>query len=576
MRSCVQQRRCSGLRYVLRLEQNQSRGQGDNWHLLNTLDGAEGLKDWSLDKLPNPNATDHLVFETVHSLLQHWPNTRMRNGHNIVPGTIPKGTLLYHGRDNNKLPANPDWFSADPEHSYSFCRKRGIVNPDHLQGCWHLTLATIRPLKVLYFDGSSAAKIPSGTMDTQDLLIWGVPGSGGMTEEVPRIRALCKWGREFDVDGFVRMEMDFEIMLCDISSGLSVVSFLNIVRPDSDPPNLSVLTLFETINAGSWHNRFPGETRIQLDLLGLVSFYDTQLVPSLVPIRAGQERWDHRVANTSNKDISAVKSRLEATLTRPADISSRIDWKTLIQVIVDRFAERLELTRYLLNLPATSLEEIIDRANKTQAQLRVMLTPYFHLSAVPPEPLENTPLDWTIPIYKYCATTHTSFMEILLGSMTESEKLILQAIRGTSREICRVVTKMWATGVYAGIDGKFNVKESLDVAELHRLRDTWAEDLERLVAWLDWSVWVKCNPACGPMEMCFLPTWPVGFPGAPNNRLPHPLDSDTPQERLFDFDSRHIVKRDVAEEVQITVRPEPNQWIRPHPRCIDRVHPYEF
>ena len=39
-----------------------------------------GNGEWSLDKLPNPNDTDHLVFETVHSLLQHWPNTRMRNG----------------------------------------------------------------------------------------------------------------------------------------------------------------------------------------------------------------------------------------------------------------------------------------------------------------------------------------------------------------------------------------------------------------------------------------------------------------------------------------------------------------
>ena len=36
--------------------------------------------EWNLDKSPNPNNTDHLVFETVYSLLQHWPNTRMRNG----------------------------------------------------------------------------------------------------------------------------------------------------------------------------------------------------------------------------------------------------------------------------------------------------------------------------------------------------------------------------------------------------------------------------------------------------------------------------------------------------------------
>ena len=41
---------------------------------------ADDRAAWSLDDFPNPNATDHLVFETVHSLLQHWPNTRMRNG----------------------------------------------------------------------------------------------------------------------------------------------------------------------------------------------------------------------------------------------------------------------------------------------------------------------------------------------------------------------------------------------------------------------------------------------------------------------------------------------------------------
>ena len=35
---------------------------------------------WNLDDPPHPNATGHFVFETVNSLLQHWPNTRYRNG----------------------------------------------------------------------------------------------------------------------------------------------------------------------------------------------------------------------------------------------------------------------------------------------------------------------------------------------------------------------------------------------------------------------------------------------------------------------------------------------------------------
>ena len=57
--------------------------------------GDEDIAEWNLDKLPNPDTTDHLVFETVHSLLQHWPNTRMRNGERTecLPG-FPSNT--YH------------------------------------------------------------------------------------------------------------------------------------------------------------------------------------------------------------------------------------------------------------------------------------------------------------------------------------------------------------------------------------------------------------------------------------------------------------------------------------------------
>lgn len=36
--------------------------------------------DWSLAREPAANATGHLIFDTVRSLLQHWPNMRDRNG----------------------------------------------------------------------------------------------------------------------------------------------------------------------------------------------------------------------------------------------------------------------------------------------------------------------------------------------------------------------------------------------------------------------------------------------------------------------------------------------------------------
>lgn len=36
--------------------------------------------DWDLTKGPTKNSTHNLVFDTVGSFLQHWPNTRYRNG----------------------------------------------------------------------------------------------------------------------------------------------------------------------------------------------------------------------------------------------------------------------------------------------------------------------------------------------------------------------------------------------------------------------------------------------------------------------------------------------------------------
>jgi hypothetical protein len=247
--------------------------------------------------------------------------------------------------------------------------------------------------------------------------------------------------------------------------------------------------------AGSWHNHFPGEIRVQLDLAGLVSFYDVQLVPSLVPIRAGQERWDHRVQNTSSEDISAVKARLAEALTRPEGFSSGIDWMTLVRVIVDRYAGRLELIQYLLTTPATDLGTVLDLARKTQVQLRTMLTPYILHSAVPSIEFE---FGWAVPVFKLCATTHTSSIESDSPSMTPSEQLILQAIRDTTREICRVVTKMWASGVHVGLDERLSPKALPNVVEATKLMNAWRSDVEHLMGWLDWNVWVKCKPTCGP------------------------------------------------------------------------------
>ena len=78
------------------------------------------------------------------------------------------------------------------------------------------TFTTTRDLKLVYFDGCSADKA-EGVDDTQDILIWGKLGnragrSPGQGERV-RIVDACEWAKEFDVDGFIRMEMDLYAFL---------------------------------------------------------------------------------------------------------------------------------------------------------------------------------------------------------------------------------------------------------------------------------------------------------------------------------------------------------------------------
>ncbi|KAF7293221.1 J domain-containing protein [Mycena chlorophos] len=392
---------------------------------------------------PHPNATGNLVFNTISSLLQHWPNTRYHSGQTIVPAVIPEGTLLYHGRLDDAIPSSGEWTALDPEFSHIYCF-------DEPEKCWLLTLVTTRPLQVLYFDGSSATKSPDGTLDTQDLLTWGAvfPDRLNREWEYARLDALCEWGRETGFDAFLRMQLNFELMLCDFTRGVEVVSFVHLEVESMFPDHF----YYSFIHTSEWHDHFPGDVRFQLDLTRVVSMYDTDLAPSLVGTRWGVERREHRVLGISPEDIVAVRNRIS----QPAQSGSGIDWRALFQVIKDRYGKRLQVLRHDL------------RDDSAQRAFRVvgnLLAPYLLRSGSP------------TAIYRLCSTAHTSYAASR-PSLTASEGLLLKAAQETTREICRTLVNLWADGV-----------ENVSIPR-------WRREIDRLTAWLDWDVWLTCEPAC--------------------------------------------------------------------------------
>ena len=138
---------------------------------------------------------------------------------------------------------------------------------------------------------------------------------------------------------------------------------------------------------------------------------------------------------------------------------------------------------------------------------------------------------------------------------------------------------MWAKGVLSGFDDM--LPYSVDQAkETESVLSEWRIQLDTLMGWLDWSVWVKCKPACGHevcvgyldrvkflisvfKEICYLPTWPFfgrTFPGFPGG-------GEGPEWRKPPGRHNIIVTEDEGID---------DGWERPEPKCLRRFEPYSF
>ncbi|KAI0043674.1 hypothetical protein FA95DRAFT_1628815 [Auriscalpium vulgare] len=494
---------------------------------------AQSTGSWNTP--PHPDATHNHLFNQVNSLMKRWPNTIYRNGHAIVAATIPTGTILYHGRTNSSVPNQPEWLGFDFEHSYLFC----------WNSCFVMSIMATRDLHLAYFDGTSAANLQDGTLDSQDIVIWGERRTDKFFSEYERINELCKWGRPLGVDGFVRMEFHFEVLLCDFTDGVEVVSISNVLpkhmpatrprmpppgrdsdfppppppphdiiphraapfvapptrrpfpQPDPPPnwkgslPDAGSIT-FEALVAGSWHNTAPGETRVRVDYARVVSFYDPAL-SSLVEARRGLPRAGHHLGNLSTADSQKVRAELAEVFARRGG-GSGVDWGSVTRVVVERYADRLELLRYLL-APAR-YPNATEQAALVRKQLLTALAPYITVDTVPTADCAKSNTSWAAPIVERCATTQTG--RILDHTLTEQERLIRDAVEGTLREACRRLTGMWVEA--------FDIERETDMRKREVLQ-AFATEVEELMTWLDWSVWVKCRPECNPDQMCYIPSW---------------------------------------------------------------------
>ena len=162
---------------------------------------------------------------------------------------------MYHGSRLDQPPSGPGWLAFEIEHSETFaisrkwtpgeCRRlhagiRSAISAAHQpsaeygpgdcsdwnsRGYFHTDRA-YRDINLLYIDGMGAAKSRLGTLDSQNLVLrenrtgsWDV-----YIDEAGRANSICDMITEWGFDGFVRMEIGFEVVHCDFNKGMELIT----------------------------------------------------------------------------------------------------------------------------------------------------------------------------------------------------------------------------------------------------------------------------------------------------------------------------------------------------------------
>jgi hypothetical protein len=315
----------------------------------------------------------------------------------------------------------------------------------------------------------SAGKTSMGTLDTQDLVLRNDSYDHNRPVKGDRFRGqkLCDLGAEWGIEGFVRMEMGFELLLCDFGVGLELESAIQ--RPSGKNQSHEKLKQFEVVRGAS--SRYPGITaqRLSIDYSGMVSafWYDLNLT------NPDPEREDLPRLPTTNR---AGLARVQADLKIAFDESRARgglgnDWQGVVDMIVTRYSDRLQLM-----------------AEKHTSGETILL----HIAVLLNLHIDYGNFDVSTAIDK-CSKHYLT----IAVPQTTADYMIYEALLAVMTKICSTL---------------FYVRDLL--VEEGEITDSSALDesksaLNILIKYLGWATWRECGK-CEYDEVCFVAIWPWG------------------------------------------------------------------
>jgi hypothetical protein len=429
-----------------------------------------------------------LAFEPEHALIFARPNFQSTDGGR----NLPRGLELS---ENQRLVAVQD---REDKHSLSAATtlrqpqagtngqvqahtKDGVsdrtdhkqqqplvpTNPQPLDKVGYLhTYAPKHDLHLLYIDGLSAGKTPNGTLDTQDMLILNIStGPGGpMGGEWKRARGMCELAStlwENKVDGIVRMEAGFEIILCDFEKHLIRTDVIGIEPRQSrhQPGSFGGWPYIQAITS-RYHG--IGGGRGALDYEHFVSVFAYPDIEGLFDNDVQSDLIMPRLQNVKVSDRMRVRNDVN-------DMILNKDWETGLPVqnwqgVADMVVARYSKPVHYLH---TDKQIRLD-TREWEEYLLDLLKPFIFLRD------RNT-------------TQEVARCTAQYVPVQRSTSLSYDAIYTVTEQICfTLITAIPAT------------PQAL-------------ERVDRLYEYLQWTTWKECG-TCPDEQVCYIPIWPFGNP----------------------------------------------------------------
>ncbi|KAF2150197.1 hypothetical protein K461DRAFT_202612, partial [Myriangium duriaei CBS 260.36] len=411
----------------------------------------------SLSPVNDTNAP--LIFNSIIDSMRQFGESLHHNGMSLFLAHVPKGTEFYRGTVNKKTVKHLQWLAFEPEHALGVVRGRQQnKTTSYLQ-----TYRTRSALRLIYIDGQSAAKSTKGVLDTQDIIIrdpnkpkpppppGGLPpGAMGDSEraaEMCQVAAKTWKGR---IDGVIRMQGGFEVILC------SNIFKLRIVSVDVLDPSIkqNVMNFYLAIAA-----RYDGigDHRVDLDYDSMVSLY---AYPDLVYIdKNGLPR-----ANVHSKSLSKAKSDLRATAMSRSKAGH--DWQAIGDMFVARYGDKIQ---YLASGNVKTLSDL-------HTQVDLAAEPFVNFR----DPDQNDEI-WACARQFWPEDLRFYFWCPMLLNVPAA------AFRGVAFRVCEAFV---------------NARKATDLNKA-------VNDFKTLEKWLDWASFKTCR-GCAYNAVCMPPIWPWG------------------------------------------------------------------